>query len=138
MADLRNNILVKKVYGPASPTGTGTVTGTVIDRQGFDSVTFVIGNGTQTTTGLTVTPIVKSGSATSSLASCADGVLIGTEAGAAALLASGTGANKIATIGYVGADRYVQCNLTIAAASTGTHVCYAVLGHTRKGPQTQT
>lgn len=138
MADLRNNVLVKKVYGPASPTGTGTVTGTVVDRQGYDSVTFVIGNGAQTTTGLTVTPIVKSGSATSSLASCAAGELIGTEAAAAALLASGTGANKIATIGCVTADRYVSCDLTIAGAATGIHVCYAVLGHARKGPQTQT
>ena len=135
--DLKNNILVKRCISPYSPTGTGTITSQVIDRGGYHTVTFTIQSGVQTTTGITVTPIVKEGAATSSLASAGDGVLSGTEAAVNTVLAGLAGANKVGTVGYNGALRYVACDLTVAGAATGLYAVQAILSNPRKAPVTQ-
>ena len=133
MIDLHNSIKVAKVIAPVDPSATGTLSGTVIDRQGFNSVEFVIANGVITTTGFSLTPVVKSGSATGSLASCAADELIGTEAGAA--ISGGASDGHVSKIGYIGTDRYVTCDLVVAGAATGDHCVIAILGNPRKGPQ---
>ena len=135
--DLKNNILVKRAISPHSPAATGTITSQVIDRSGYHTVTFVISTGAQTTTAITVTPIVKEGAATSALTSAGDGVLSGTEAAVNTLLASSGGANKCATVGYNGALRYVACDLTVAGAATGLYAVQAILSNPRKAPVTQ-
>lgn len=131
--DLYSNIKTTRVISPISPAATGTITGQVVDTANFDSNTFVISAGAQTTTGITVTPVVLSGTATGSLASCADAELIGTEAAAA--LSGTAGANSDSKIGYKGSDRYVRCDLIVTAAATGVYSVVAVQGHPRKGPQ---
>lgn len=131
--DLYSNIKLSKVIAPISPAATGTITGAVIDTANFDSTTFVIASGAQTTTGITVTPVVKSGTATGSLASCAAAELIGTEAGAA--LDGTSGASSVSRIGYKGSDRYVNCDLIVTAAATGVYSVVAVQSHGRTGPQ---
>jgi hypothetical protein len=135
--DLKNNILVKRVISPHSPATSGTIAGQNIDRAGFDTVTFVIETGAQTTAGITVTPVVKAGATTGTMASAADGVLVGTEAAAATLLAGAGGANKVATVGYVGNLRHVTCDLIVTAAATGLYAAQAVLSNPRKAPVTQ-
>lgn len=131
--DLYSNIKVSKVTAPISPAATGTITGTVIDTSGFSSTTFVISAGAQTTTSITVTPVVKSGSATGSLASCAAAEMIGTEAGAA--LDGTAGAGSSSKIGYVGADRYVSCDLIVTGAATGVYSIQCIQANPMKGPQ---
>ena len=133
MKDMSSNVKVVSVYSPQSPSATGTQTGTVIDRAGFNSVTFVIHNGAITTTGFSMTPVVKEGSATGSLSAAADTVLVGTEAGAA--ISGGASDNDVAKIGYIGNERYVSCDLTVAGAATGIHSVVAILGNPVKGPQ---
>lgn len=136
MKDLHNTIKPVRVISPISPAATGTISGQVIDMAGFESIEFLIANGAQTTTGITVTPVIKSGSATNALASCADSVLLGSEAAAAALLSGATGSNASAKIGYIGNDRYVTCDLVVAGAATGVHGVIGVKGSPRKSPTT--
>lgn len=131
-SDLYSNVKVAKVIAPVSPGSTGTITGTVIDTSGYRETVFVISSGAQTTTGITVTPVVKSGSATGSLASCSAAELIGTEA-AAALDGTG-GASSVSKIGYIGVDRYVSCDLIVTAAATGVYSVQVVQGGAMKGP----
>ena len=131
--DLKENVSVKRVITPISPSATGTITGQVVDRSNFASVTFVLAAGAQTTTGITVTPTVKEGSATGSLSAVADADLIGTEAGAT--LSGTAGANTITKIGYIGSSRYVSCDLAVAGAATGVYSVLAVLGTPRVSPQ---
>jgi len=88
--------------------------------------------GAQTTTGVTVTPIVKSGTATGALTAEADENLIGTEAAAA--LSGTAGANSQSKIGYKGSNRYVSCDLVVAGAATGVYSVVCVQGDPIKGP----
>lgn len=132
-SDLFNNAKFVRVIAPFDPAATGTVTGTVIDRSGFDSVTFAIMNAAIAATGFSLTPIVKSGSATGSLSAVADADLIGTEAGAT--ISGGASDNQVAKIGYIGNDRYVTCDLVVAGAATGFHAVVGVLGHPNNMPQ---
>lgn len=132
MKDLFHDIEIKKVIAPISPAATGTISGTVIDRQNAGNVTFIISNGAATTTNISVTPVVKEGSTTGTLTSVANADLIGTESGATF---SGTGdAGKCAKIGYIGNERYVTVDLVVANAATGVHSVAAVLGAKRKKP----
>lgn len=130
--DLYNNIAVTRAISPVSPAATGTITSQVVDTAGYRSTTFVISAGAQTTTGITVTPVVLSGSATGSLASCAASELLGTEAGAA--LDGTAGANGVSKIGYIGSDRYVRCDLIVTAAATGVYGVDCIQGGAMKGP----
>lgn len=132
MKDLHNNIAPVRVISPISPAATGAISGQVIDLAGFESCEFLIQSGAQTTTGITVTPVIKSGSATGSLASCADSVLLGTEAAAA--LDGAAGANGVSRVGYIGGDRYVTCDLVVTGAATGVYGVTAVKGSPRKSP----
>lgn len=131
--DLYNNVKAVKVIAPISPSATGAVSGAVIDRAGFNSVTFFIANGAVSATGFVMTPTVKSGSATGSLSAVADADLIGTEAGA--VISGGASDGQIAKIGYVGMDRYVTVDLNVAGTATGVHAVMAVLGDPIKAPQ---
>ena len=132
-ADMYNNVKIAKVLAPISPSATGAASGTVVDRAGFNSVTFVIANGAVTSSGFSLTPTVKSGSATGSLSAVADADLIGTEAGATISGASSGG--QIAKIGYIGVDRYVTVDLAVAGTATGVHSVVAVLGDPINAPQ---
>lgn len=115
MRDLHNHIKVLPVIVPQLTTTD--VTGTVIDRLGYDAVEFVITKGATASTA-DLTPVVVHGTATGSLTSAADADLIGTES----QLADAAGAEKI---GYIGINRYVSVNLTATGtlATGGEPVC---------------
>lgn len=130
--DSKNNFKVTKVIGPISPSATGTITGTVVDTATYRSNTFIIEAGLQTTTGITVTPVVLSGTATGSLASAADSTLIGTEAAAA--LSGTAGASGRKKIGYIGSNRYVRCDLIVTAAASGVYSVTLLQGDPIKSP----
>ena len=132
--DLYNNVKVSSAIDPHSPAATGTITGdNVIDTANFSNTTFVISAGAQTTEGVTVTPVVMSGTVTGTLTSAADADLLGTEAGAA--LDGTAGADSVSKIGYVGTNRYVRLDLIVAEAATGLYQAAAVQAGARKGPQ---
>lgn len=117
--DLHNKMAARRVIGPVAIGANATVTGKVIDRQGYGGVEFVASYGAIATTGTVVTLVVKEGDATGSLTSVADANLLGTEALASRLAGattSGTGANVSKRVGYVGTKRYVS----VDAVKTGT------------------
>lgn len=120
MRDLHNNIAVRTAIIPVAigTTGTGQ-TGLIIDRQGYESVEFIVQYGAITTATGVFTVTVKDGDVTGTLASVADANLLGTEAGAGVAAAARVdySTEKVSKkVGYIGNKRYVQCNVS----STGT------------------
>lgn len=132
MKDLHNNIKRVRVISPISPAATGTISGQPVDLTGYQGCEFLIDAGAQTTTGITVTPVVKAGAATGSMAAAADADLLGTEAAAA--LDGTAGANSGSKIGYKGIAKYATVDLAVAGAATGTYSVVAVLSGPRKAP----
>ena len=116
MRDLHNNIDAERVIAPVAKTTIAATVGKVIDLRGYEGCEFIINYGSITATDATLTPIVKDGDVTGTLASVADTYLLGTEAGAG--IAAGTprtsNSNKNVTkrIGYVGIKRYVNVSIT--------------------------
>lgn len=129
MRDLLNNIDVKRAISPASVGDNTAQVSQVIDRQGFNSLVFVIATGSLADADATFTVLVEDGDVSnlSDAAAVADVDLLGTEA-----LASFTFSDddKVRKIGYVGAKRYVRLTITPAAnASAALLSAVAVLGH---------
>lgn len=119
--DLHNQIKIQRVIAPIAIGANGTKSGKVIDRQGYGGVEFVASYGNVTTTGSTVTLVVKEGDATGSMTSVADADLLGTETLAslpvqATARTSEVGKNVSKRVGYKGTKRYV----TVDAVGAGT------------------
>lgn len=117
--DLHSNIKQARVVGPVAIGANATVSGKVIDRQGYGGVEFIASYGAIVTTGTVVTLVVKEGDATGSMTSVADADLLGTEALASRLggaVTSGVGSNVAKRVGYKGTKRYVS----VDAVKTGT------------------
>jgi hypothetical protein len=117
MRDLHSNITVRRAISPVAlgTTGTGK-TSVIIDKQGYDSLEFIIGYGTVTATSATVTPVIKECATTGgSFTSVADADLLGTELGAALIATtprtSGVSKNYSKRVGYRGGKRYVTIGL---------------------------
>lgn len=132
-ADLWSNVLPKFVIGPdTSVSNNDNTTGTVIDRLGYGSVTYVIQTGTLADNDVTLTPYIYECGA----ADCSDGVtataFIGTIAGATF---AATDDNTIKSIAYNGVKRYTQLIIT-PAANTGAarFNAFCILGHKQYGP----
>ncbi len=130
--DLHNNVRAVRIVGPVAIGANGTVTGKVIDRQGYGAVEFVASYGAIVTTGTVATLVVKEGDATGSMTSVADADLLGTEALASRLggaTTSGTGANVSKRVGYIGIKRYVSCDVVkTGTTSVGCVSVSAILG----------
>lgn len=127
MRDLHSKIKVQRAISPVAlgTTGTGK-TSVIIDRQGYDSLEFIVGVGTVTATNATVTAILKESATTGgSFTSVADADLLGTEAGAsvaaAATRTSGVSKNVSKRVGYIGSKRYLTLSLinTVSAGIIG-------------------
>lgn len=136
--DLYSNVKVVRCISPVAigTTGTGQ-TGKVIDRAGYEGVSFIVSYGTVSATAATHVVVVKEGDATGSLTSVADVDLIGTEAAAgiaAGARTSGSTKNVSKKIGYRGVKRYVQCNV-YSTTTAGTLVsATAVLSNPAHAP----
>ena len=111
MRDMANNITPKPVLAPAVGTDDTALVGAIIDRLGFDSLTYLIQTGTLADAGATWTALLEESddSGMSGATAVADADLIGTEA-----LASLTQANDgvCRKLGYVGNKRYTRLTLT--------------------------
>jgi len=138
--DLRSNVLVRPAVYPVALTNDNTAqVSAIIDRQGYQSVMFVMAFGSMTDAGSTVTPLLEEGdnSALSDNSAVADADMHGTEA-----LATVTQAhdNQVRTIGYRGNKRYLRLTLTPAGNDAGTITMGAValLGDALAAPVSQT
>jgi len=135
MRDLHNNIDVRKGIAPYDhSTGDAAVTTEIIDRQGFDSLEFIIMTGSIADSDTEITVLVQEGDdpTLSDAASVADVDLLGTEA----LASFGhDNDNSVFKIGYTGSKRYVRMTLTPANNTGAMLLAVAViLGHPSNAP----
>lgn len=127
MNELHNNISQKRIVGPVAIGANATISGKIIDRQGYGGVEFIASYGAIATTGTVCTLVVKEGDATGSMTSVADADLLGTEALASRLggaTTSGVGANVAKRVGYKGTKRYVTVD--VVKSGTTSVGCVAV------------
>ena len=117
-----------RVISPVSVADNTAEVGQIIDRQGFDGLTYVIATGSLADVDATFTVLLEEGndSGLSDAAAVADADLLGTEA-----LASFTFTHDDETrkLGYVGDKRYTRLTITPAAnASAALFSAVAILG----------
>lgn len=136
--DLHSNIKQVLAVNAVALGTTGAITGAIIDRTGYGTVTFLPGYGSVTTTGTDVALIIKEGDTTGALTSVADTDLIGTEVLAAlpaGARTAGTGKEVVKRIGYKGNKRYVQMSFNhTGTTSVGIVWGTAVLGAPHVAP----
>jgi hypothetical protein len=134
MYDLMNNICPKRAISPVSVSDNTAQVSQIIDRAGFDSVTFVILGGSLADADATFTVLLEDGddSGLSDGAAVADAYLIGTEALASFQFDDD---NECRKLGYKGNKRYVRLTITPATnASAAVLAAVALLGHPASGP----
>jgi hypothetical protein len=133
MQDLHNNIHPSGVAVTAETDNTATVSG-IIDRQGYNSLEFLIATGVLADADATFVVLVEEGddSGLSDAANVADADLLGTEVLAAFTFADDGEARKI---GYNGNKRYTRCTVTPSAnASAAPIAIIPLLGHPNSAP----
>lgn len=139
MRDLYHGIKRVRSISPVAigTTGTGK-TGAIVDRAGFQSVTFEFDYGTMTATGGTIVPTVFHGDVTGTMTSIADSDLIGTESAAgipqATPRTSGVNKNVSKSLGYKGVKRYVQCKLVSTVTAAPPVAATVLLGNPHNAP----
>lgn len=134
MKDLASNIDVKRVISPVSVADNTAQVGQIIDRRGFDSVTFLIATGSVADADTTFTVLLEESddSGMSGGNAVADADLIGTEALAGFQFDDD---NECRKLGYAGSKRYLRLTITPANnASAALLAAVAVLGHPSLAP----
>ncbi len=140
MNDLHNNCRQTQVLAGAAAGTTGTGrTGTIIDRQDYGGVEFLVSYGAATTTGYAVAITMLEGDVTGTMTSVADANMLGTEALAgmavqATTRTAGTGKDVTKRVGYKGSKRYVTIKEVPTGAATGIVGCDAVLHSPKVAP----
>ena len=134
MKDLLNNIDVKRVISPVSVSDTTAQVGQIIDRKGFDGLTYLIATGSIADADATFTVLLEEGDASnlSDAAAVADADLIGTEALAGFQFDDD---NECRKLGYKGSKRYTRLTITpVANASAAVLAAVAVLSSPQIAP----
>ena len=129
MKDLLNNIDVKTVLAPVSISDTTARVGAVIDRHGFDSLTYVIALGAIADADATFVVLLEESDASDMAGAVAvdDAFLLGTEALAAFKFDSDNGCRKL---GYIGGKRYTRMTITpVGNSGAALFGVLALLGH---------
>lgn len=132
MRDLHNNIHPVLLFAPiAAQTNNSTArVSKIIDRRGYDSLTLILINGTNTDADATFAVLVEDGdnSALADNAAVSDDDLIGTEALAGFAFGDDDECRKI---GYRGNKRYVRVTVTPTGNNAGDWFMagVAILGH---------
>ena len=134
MRDLHNNIHVARAISPVSVADNTAQVSQIIDRQGYQSLEFLIATGSVADADATFVVLVEDGdnSGLSDAASVTDANLLGTEALAGFQYDDD---NEVRKIGYIGDKRYVRLTVTpVNNASAAVIAAVAVLGHPNYTP----
>lgn len=134
MQDNHTRIDPKRVISPVSVADNTAQVGQIIDRQGFDSLEYIILAGSLADADATFTVLLEEGEVAnlSDAAAVADADLLGTEALASFTFAAD---DKVFKLGYKGHKRYTRLTLTPAAnASAALLAAVAILGHPHSAP----
>ncbi|WP_354670549.1 hypothetical protein, partial [Aquibium sp. ELW1220] len=132
-------ITIRPVIAPGTYNNAGTTpwVGAIIDRLGYDSLTYAIATGTLSDADATYTVLLEESndSGMSGATVVADADLIGTEAAAGFTFADDGETRKL---GYVGNARYTRLTVTPAAANSGDSplAAMAILGRPHSAPVT--
>ena len=128
MRDFLNNLHPLRAISPVSVADNTAEVGQIIDRQGYDGLTFVIATGSLADVDATFAVLVEEGndSGLSDAAAVADADLLGTEALAGFQFDDDDETRKI---GYLGDKRYIRLTITPSAnASAALFSAVAILG----------
>lgn len=134
MKDLFNQIHPLRVISPVSVADTTAQVGQIIDKRGFESLTYVIATGSIADADATFTVLLEEGDAAnlSDAAAVADADLLGTEALAGFQFDDD---NETRKLGYIGAKRYTRLTITpVNNASAAVVAAVAVLGNPAIAP----
>lgn len=142
MKDSINNLLLKQVISPASVADNTAQVGTVIDRQGYDSVMFGILTGSIADADATFAVLLEESDASGSgFSAVADVDMLSQTSGSAPETAAGfqfDDDNEVRKIGYLGIKRYLRLTITPANnASAALLAAFALLGRAHVQPVTQ-
>lgn len=134
MRDLHNNINVKRVISPVSVADNTAQVGQIIDRQGFESLEYIIATGSLADADATFAVLLEESDAANmdGAAAVADADLLGTEAQAGFIFSDD---DKVFKLGYKGHKRYTRLTIT-PSGNSGAAVlsAVAVLGHPANAP----
>lgn len=134
MKDLMNLITPKRVISPVSVADNTAQVGQIIDRKGFESVTYLIGTGSLADADATFAVLLEESDAAdmAGATAVADADLLGTEDLAGFQYDDD---NECRKLGYIGSKRFTRLTITPAAnASAGLICAMAVLGHPQIAP----
>jgi len=134
MKDLHNSVHIERCISPVSVADDTAEVGEIIDRQGFQSLEYVIAIGSVADADATFAVLLEEGdeSDLSDAAAVADGDLLGTEAAAGFQFDDD---NEVRKLGYKGVKRYTRLTITPANnASAALFGAVAVLSHPEDGP----
>jgi hypothetical protein len=134
MRDLHNNIDVRRVISPVSVADTTAQVGQIIDRQGFESLEYVIATGSIASASATFTVLLEESddSGMASPAAVADADLLGTEVLAGFQFDDD---NECRKLGYKGKKRYTRLTITpVGNASAALLTAVAILGNPSNAP----
>jgi hypothetical protein len=143
MRDMCNNILVKRVISPVSVADNTAAVGQVIDRLGYESLTYLIATGSIADADATFAVLLEESDASdmTGATAVADADMISQASGTAPEAAAGfqyDSDNQVRKLGYVGNRRYTRMTITPSAnASAALLSAVAVLGHSHSAPVTQ-
>lgn len=132
MRDMYSNLAIANAITPQAVGTTGIAGGrlsAVIDRRGYESVTFAYKSGTSASAADTITPVIYEGDATGgSFTSVASADLLGTEA---PITLSAAATRKV---GYSGNKRYLRIRLFGTGTATAIVSADVILSNASRVP----
>ena len=134
MKDMFSCCHPKRCISPVSEAGTTALVGEIIDKKGFESLTYVIATGSIADADATFTVLLEESddSGMSGAAAVADADMLGTEVLAAFQFDDD---NETRKLGYIGSKRYTRLTITpVANASAALVSAVAILGHPMIAP----
>lgn len=143
MRDQANNLQIKRVISPVSVADNTAQVGQIIDRLGYESLTYAINLGSIADADMTAVVLLEEGDAAnlSDAAAVADADMISQISGTAPETAASfqfDDDNEVRKLGYIGNKRYTRLTITPAAnASAALLAAIAILGHPSIAPVTQ-
>ncbi|MFO1126355.1 MAG: hypothetical protein U1E25_14495 [Methylocystis sp.] len=143
MRDMSHNVQLKRVISPVSVADNTAQVGQIIDRLGYESLTYLIATGSIADADATFAVLLEEGDAAnlSDAAAVADADMMSQTPGAAPEAAAGfqfDDDNEVRKLGYIGNKRYTRLTITPSAnASAALLSSVAILGNPSKAPVTQ-
>jgi len=132
MKDLFHSLHPVMAIAPVAVSDNTPLVSAVIDRQGYDSASFVILTGALADADASFTALLEESDDGASFSAVADSDLLGTEALASFTFADDSETRKL---GYAGAKRHLRLTVTPAAnASSALIAAVALLDHPHLAP----